>query len=333
MNDEQAGLLSDGTYRAHWLRAVIRATHIPESVRVLLMTLALHMDASGRVSVPREVLAALLGRNERKVAERVKGALESGLLVRTVRGQKHRVAVYQAAIGGVIPDPLSVPPGEPAEDDVRVPHEGPAEDSQGAGSIHPEPDSQGAGSMHPETQGAGFRMPHGGPAEDSQGAPRGARPSYIGVVVSEDLDHEDSDSLFDLEESSTTQSAEAGKSARTKRPPAGEHPRFAEWYAAYPLRKERAAARKAFNKAVTKVDDVQILFDAAKRYAETDPHVLRGFIKNPATWLNKECWLDEPAPTAAATGTDGRPGQLPTPLPPRVGGYENARNFGRRNQA
>src|SRR5690606_10313593 len=190
-----AGLLSDGTYRAHWLRAVIRATHIPESVRVLLMTLALHMDASGRVSVPREVLAALLGRNERKVAERVKGALESGLLVRTVRGQKHRVAVYQAAIGGVIPDPLSVPPGDPVESGVRVPHEGPAEDSQGAGSMHPEPDSQGAGSMHPETQGAGFRMTPGGPAEDSQGAPRGAHPSF-GVVEVVEKDLSDDTHLF-----------------------------------------------------------------------------------------------------------------------------------------
>ncbi|MGA4989939.1 hypothetical protein [Nonomuraea bangladeshensis] len=37
--------------------------------------------------------------------------------------------------------------------------------------------------------------------------------------------------------------------------------------------------------------------------------------------------------SAAATGTDGRPGQRPAPLPPRVGGYENAKNFGRRKQA
>lgn len=94
-------------------------------------------------------------------------------------------------------------------------------------------------------------------------------------------------------------------SSPPKSPKAGEHPRFAEWYAAYPLRKERAAAVKAFTKAVAKArpDD---LIAAAKRYHD-DPQVRRGYIKNPATWLNKGCWLDEPAPGVAATGTDGRP--------------------------
>lgn len=96
---------------------------------------------------------------------------------------------------------------------------------------------------------------------------------------------------------------------QTSSPPksskAGDHPRFAEWYAAYPLHKERAAAVKAFAKAAAKAspDD---LIAAAKRYHD-DPQVRRGYIKNPATWLNKGCWLDEPAPGFAATGTDGRP--------------------------
>ncbi|GAA2861260.1 hypothetical protein [Nonomuraea rubra] len=108
---------------------------------------------------------------------------------------------------------------------------------------------------------------------------------------------------------STTKGGAGGKPTRqaTK-----EHPRFAEWYAAYPLRKERAAAVKAFNKAAAKVEDVQILFDAAKLYADTDPHVLRGYIKNPATWLNKECWLDEPAPRLALVRNDApSPGSTP----------------------
>ncbi|MFI7644106.1 hypothetical protein [Nonomuraea sp. NPDC049400] len=225
MNDEQAGLLSDGTYRAHWLRAVIKATHITDSVRVLLMALALHMDASGRVSVPREDLAALLGRNERKVAERVKLALESGLLLRTVRGQKHRVAVYQAAIDGVTlsmppegpaEDEVSVAPGDPVDSGLRVPDGGQAEDSQGAGSMHPEPNSQGAGSMHPETQGAGFSMPPEGPAEDSQGAPRGAHPSFIGVEVSEEVDLSDSGRLFDLKSAASRRPKETKSGTRRK---------------------------------------------------------------------------------------------------------------------
>lgn len=90
-----------------------------------------------------------------------------------------------------------------------------------------------------------------------------------------------------------TKGGAGGKRAGSK---TEEHPRFAEWYAAYPLRKERAAAVAAFNRAVAKVDDVEILFSAAKDYRENDPYVLRGYIKNPATWLNKGCWLDEIEP-------------------------------------
>ncbi|MEV0831475.1 hypothetical protein [Nonomuraea rubra] len=148
MNDDILGGLYDGTYRARWLRAVIRSVQITDSVRVLLMTLALHMDASGRVSVPRGDLAVLLGRNERKVGEKVKAALESGFLVQVARGQKHQTAVYRAAING---QPLSVSP------------EGPAES-------------------------ADLSVPPGGPTEDSQQAPRGASQSFIGVEVVEEVD-------------------------------------------------------------------------------------------------------------------------------------------------
>jgi hypothetical protein len=84
-----------------------------------------------------------------------------------------------------------------------------------------------------------------------------------------------------------------------------EHPRFSEWYNAYPLHKARGAAAKAFTKALGRADP-QTLIAAAKRYCD-DPQVRRGYAKHPATWLNQDCWLDEPAPGFAATGTDGRP--------------------------
>lgn len=94
-------------------------------------------------------------------------------------------------------------------------------------------------------------------------------------------------------------SEKKGGAGGKRRPAAdGEHPAFAEWYAAYPVHKARGAAVKAFAKAVAKVDDPQILIAAAKRYRE-DPQVARGYGKHPATWLNAECWLDEPAPRPA----------------------------------
>ena len=84
-------------------------------------------------------------------------------------------------------------------------------------------------------------------------------------------------------------------------------PLFAEWYAAYPCHKERADAAKAYLKVVNSGVDPAILLAGAKSYC-TDLKVLAGFVKNPATWLNKGCWTDEP--TREAPGGDqpaGRP--------------------------
>lgn len=196
MNEDVLGGLYDGTYRARWLRQVIRTPQLTDSIRVLLMTLALHMDASGRVSVPREDLAALLNRNERKVGEKVKAALESGFLVQTARGQKHQTAVYRAAINGRT---LSMAPEGPTESfTLSLLPGGPAENSQGADSYDPEPNPQGVSNRPPETQGADLRMSPGGPAEDSQVAPRGTSQSFIGVEVVEEVDLPDG-SLFGVD--------------------------------------------------------------------------------------------------------------------------------------
>ncbi|GAA0347716.1 helix-turn-helix domain-containing protein [Actinoallomurus spadix] len=90
-----------------------------------------------------------------------------------------------------------------------------------------------------------------------------------------------------------------------------EHPRFAEWYEAYPVHKARGAAVRAFNKAVQKADPRTLI--AAARLYRDDPRVRRGYGKHPATWLNAECWLDDPTsePGLASTGTDGVPGHGP----------------------
>ncbi|MFB9681275.1 hypothetical protein [Streptosporangium vulgare] len=215
MNDDILGGLYDGTYRAKWLRSVIRSVQITDSVRVLLMTLALHMDASGRVSVPRGDLAVLLGRNERKVGEKVKAALESGFLVQVARGQKHQTAVYRAAING---QPLSMSPEGPTENSaLSMPPVGPAEDSQGADFKHPEPNSQGASNRPPETQEADLSMPPVGHAEDSQQAPRGASQSFIGVDVVEEVDLS-GDSLFDVTPAAPQRASEPAEKKSRRKP-------------------------------------------------------------------------------------------------------------------
>lgn len=109
--------------------------------------------------------------------------------------------------------------------------------------------------------------------------------------------------------SSPSEKKQGGAGGKRTPPKPEEHPRFAEWYAAYPLHDKRPQAAKAFNKAIEKVGDAQILIDAAERYAKYDRRVQAGFIKGPAVWLNNNCWDDDiqVPPARDATGAGGQP--------------------------
>jgi hypothetical protein len=71
---------------------------------------------------------------------------------------------------------------------------------------------------------------------------------------------------------------------------------FATWYATYPKHVARPAAIKAYSKARENAT-ADALLDGARRYnAEVVAAATKAqFIKHPATWLNNEGWLDEPA--------------------------------------
>lgn len=88
-------------------------------------------------------------------------------------------------------------------------------------------------------------------------------------------------------------SADGGPAAPARRRPpdvAG----FEQWYALYPRKASKAEARRAFAKAVTKAP-LDTLCAAAVRYRD-DPNREPAFTKLPGTWLNGECWSDEPLP-------------------------------------
>lgn len=85
-------------------------------------------------------------------------------------------------------------------------------------------------------------------------------------------------------------------------------PSFEAWYAAYPIKKARGAAEKAYPKALAaaaadkrvkagEITAAGLLLAAARSYAE-DPNRSPQFTKHPATWLNQQCWLDERLPVA-----------------------------------
>ena len=89
------------------------------------------------------------------------------------------------------------------------------------------------------------------------------------------------------------------KPRRSRAAKPAEHPRFAEWYAAYPVHKARADAVAAYSEAVRDGADPETLLAAAVSY-QRDDYVLRNYGKHPATWLRKQCWLDDITPARAA---------------------------------
>lgn len=74
---------------------------------------------------------------------------------------------------------------------------------------------------------------------------------------------------------------------------------FDEFYGEYPLKLEKAAAKKAWAKAV-KVANPETILAGVRRY-RGDPNREKEFTKYPATWLNKGCWNDDPLPPRCKT--------------------------------
>lgn len=74
---------------------------------------------------------------------------------------------------------------------------------------------------------------------------------------------------------------------------------FDQWYAGYPRKEAKAAARKAFAKA-RKSADMDTLMAALGRYVDSVKGKDRQFIALPASWLNAGRWEDEYAPAQQA---------------------------------
>src|SRR6476661_8671463 len=70
--------------------------------------------------------------------------------------------------------------------------------------------------------------------------------------------------------------------------------RFDEFWAAYPRRRDKRKAEKAFA-AARKRTDADTIIDGAHRYA-ADPNRIEQFTKYAEGWLNGDGWLDEPLP-------------------------------------
>jgi biotin operon repressor len=85
------------------------------------------------------------------------------------------------------------------------------------------------------------------------------------------------------------------------RKPVDDHdPRFEEFWATYPRKSAKGAARRAWARAAAATDPNLIIAGAA-RYA-ADPNREDTYTAHPATWLNGERWLDDALPARASRG-------------------------------
>jgi len=66
-------------------------------------------------------------------------------------------------------------------------------------------------------------------------------------------------------------------------------PGFAEFWLAYPKKVSKPAALRAFKQAIKRVELEPMLTALNAQKKKWNPE----FIKNPATWLNNDCWDDE----------------------------------------
>jgi hypothetical protein len=80
---------------------------------------------------------------------------------------------------------------------------------------------------------------------------------------------------------------------------------FEAFWSAYPRRVARAAAAKAWNKAVTQADPDAII-SGATRYAAAREGQDPKYTAHPATWLNGARWLDQPDPPSPETHSERR---------------------------
>jgi hypothetical protein len=90
--------------------------------------------------------------------------------------------------------------------------------------------------------------------------------------------------------------------------PSNETPEFNLFWDQYPIKVGKAAAKKAWEKAI-KVEAPDVIIHGAIRYAN-DPNRHPGFTAHPSTWLNAQRWADDPLPQRVLSPDEKRMREL-----------------------
>jgi hypothetical protein len=95
-----------------------------------------------------------------------------------------------------------------------------------------------------------------------------------------------------------------GSNERLPAIPESTYPKaFEQWWTWYPRKDCKRKALEAWQRARKRAPDT-LLVEAAKRYAN-DPNREDRYTKQPATWLNGDCWLSETLPARNGTAITG----------------------------
>lgn len=90
--------------------------------------------------------------------------------------------------------------------------------------------------------------------------------------------------------------------------PNGEAVEFNSFWNTYPKKVAKGGALKAYKSAIKRGATHEQLRSGAERYviACRQARTEKQFTKNPATWLNQDCWLDEDGPPSGNRGNGQR---------------------------
>lgn len=297
------------------------APGVPAQCVGVLVGLAEHADKTGHAAYPSAVTLASYSRKSKRQVQYDLALLVDLKLIRE-GDQSHtakypvnrRPMVYDLAmerVAGV--QPIAQPGVQPI---ARVKPVAPQQ-----------PIAPQTGDDLQEHDGVQPTAPQESDSLGCNGAQPGVQPTAPKPTTNQEIDGNNNstrgDSLFGDEFSP------AGRKRVT--PHANPLARFPEWYESYPLHKARGEAEKAYAATVKAGADPGDLIAGAIRY-QRDPKVLRGYIKNPATWLRAKCWEDEPEPEPKIQPERGsRNGFVPKPVNHTPEEYN--RGFGRRPNA
>lgn len=277
--------------------AEARFVVVDEETEELLIRAFVRRDG---VADQPNVLKAALSDARQVVSSRLRAALAAEL--RRLPPKRDDTARMRypdphAVADEIDPDGPSGPPWKPSGDPYGEPFEKASDDTSVEGFAEP-----------PRNPSAGVQETLDGTLPRSHGeTPRGrGRGSSSGSV--------DENSPSEQTHSRASRSEPDGMD------------RFAEFYDAYPRRKDRLKAEKAFRAALRRGATADHLIAAARRYADETRHREARYVAHPTSWLNGGSYDNEPDPPRHLRAVSGgyQPYRNPTddsvwdePLMPR----------------